>query len=106
MREALALSVDRNSIHSVLLQSQGEISGALLPQWLSGYSFLFPSARNLPRARQLSAGAAPLTFAYDRQDAMMRSIGERIAVNVMEAGIVLRTAIGAADVRLVQLPVT
>ena len=42
LREALALAVDRSAIHTVLLQRQGEISGALLPQWLSGYAFLFP----------------------------------------------------------------
>ena len=51
VREALALAVDRSAIHAVLLQRQGEISGALLPQWLSGYAFLFPdSARPGARA--------------------------------------------------------
>jgi MarR-like DNA-binding transcriptional regulator SgrR of sgrS sRNA len=106
MREALALSIDREAIHSVLLQSQGEISGALLPRWLSGYSFLFPAQRNLARARQLVAGGAAPTFAYDRQDAILRAVGGRIAVNAMEAGIVLRNSNGAADVRLLKLPVT
>ena len=56
-REALALAVDRSAIHSVLLQRQGEVSGALLPQWLSGYAFLFPATADLGRARQLAAGA-------------------------------------------------
>ena len=62
VREALALAVDRSAIHAVLLQRQGEISGALLPQWLSGYAFLFPTAADLPRARSLAAGARPLTL--------------------------------------------
>jgi peptide/nickel transport system substrate-binding protein len=106
VREALALSLDRAAIHSVLLQRQGEASGALLPRWLSGYSFLFSVERNVARARQLVAGAPPLAFAYDRQDTILRPVGERIAVNASEAGITLRTATGAPDVRLVRLPVT
>jgi ABC-type transport system substrate-binding protein len=54
-REALALAVDRSAIHSVLLQRQGEASGALLPQWLSGYAFLFP-ANCRPGARAPTRG--------------------------------------------------
>src|ERR1035437_9802448 len=54
VREALALAVDRSAIHTVLLQRQGEISGALLPQWLSGYASLFTAAADLGRARQLA----------------------------------------------------
>jgi hypothetical protein len=103
-REALALSIDRWAIHTVLLQRQGEPSGALLPRWLSGYSFLFPAVRNVTRAKQL--GSPPLAFAYERQDALLRPIGERIAVNASEAGITLRNAPGNADVRLVRLAIT
>jgi peptide/nickel transport system substrate-binding protein len=106
VREALALSIDRATINSVLLQKQGEPSAALLPRWLSGYSFLFPAARNLARAKQLAASAAPLAFAYDRQDAILRPVGERIAVNASEAGIVLKSSMGSADVRLLSLPIT
>lgn len=105
-REALALSIDRATINNVLLQKQGEPSAALLPRWLSGYSFLFPVARNVARARQLAVSSTPLAFAYDRQDAILRPVGERIAVNASEAGIVLRTSTGPADVRLLRLPIT
>ena len=105
-KEALALSIDRATINNVLLQKQGEPSAALLPRWLSGYSFLFPAARNLARAKQLAVSSQPLAFAYDRQDEILRPIGDRIAVNASEAGITLRTASGAADVRLVRLPIT
>jgi len=110
VREAVSLSIDRAAIRRVLLKDHGEISGALLPQWLSGYSFLFVGKRDLVRARQLAAGAAPLAFAYDRQDNVLRSIAERISVNAMEAGITMRPAAAPADirtdVRLVILPVT
>jgi len=106
VREAVALSIDRAAIHNVMLQKQGEITGALLPRWLSGYSFLFPVERNVARAKQLAPAPSLLAFAYDRQDAMMRAIGERIAVNASEAGIAMRLAAGQADVRLIRLPVT
>lgn len=103
-REALSLSIDRSAIQRVLLDRQGDISGALLPQWLSGYAFLFRSERNLVRAKTLAKGALPLTFGYDRDDLLIRSIGERIAVNATEAGLTLRYSGGACDVRLKRLP--
>ncbi len=106
MREAIALSIDKVVIRRVLLKEHGDITGALLPQWLSGYSFLFDSKRDVARARQLAAGSPQLTFAYDRQDAVLRSIGERISVNAMEAGITMRPGNGMSDVRLVMIPVT
>jgi MarR-like DNA-binding transcriptional regulator SgrR of sgrS sRNA len=105
-REALAMSIDRATINRVLLQQQGEPSAALLPRWLSGYSFLFPAARNIARAKELAAHSTPLAFSYDRQDAILRPIGERIAVNAGEAGIVLKSSAGSADVRLLSLPIT
>ncbi len=104
-REAVALSIDRTAIYNVLLQKTGEISGALLPQWLSGYAFLFPAERNVARARQLAAGAT-LSLAYDRQDNLIRAIGERISVNASESGISLRQAAGTADVKLIETPVS
>jgi len=105
-RQALALSIDRTAIFNVLLQKQGEISGALLPRWLTGYSFLFPAERDLVKAKQLVPAPQALTFGYDRQDAVIRPIAERIAVNASESGITLRPSAGGADVRLVRLPVT
>ncbi|MGB7625726.1 MAG: ABC transporter substrate-binding protein, partial [Candidatus Acidiferrum sp.] len=41
LREALALSLDRGTMANVLLQKQAEPAATLLPQWLSGYAFLF-----------------------------------------------------------------
>jgi ABC-type transport system substrate-binding protein len=105
VRETLTLAIDRGAIHSVLLQKQGESSGALLPQWLSGYAFVFPTARDLTRARQLAGQPRTLTFAYDRQDPLQRSIAERITLNAAEAGLTLRPAPPPADVRLVALRV-
>ncbi len=91
LREAIALSIDRATIQNVLLQRQGASSGALLPQWLSGYAFLFADARDLERARLIASRAtAPVTVTYDPQDAVLRAIAERIAVNAHEAGITIR----------------
>jgi peptide/nickel transport system substrate-binding protein len=103
-REAVVLAIDRLAIQRVLLDRQGDISGALLPQWLSGYAFLFTSERDLARAKILARGAAPLEFDYDHADPLIRSIAERIAVNASEAGLVLRAGRGVCDVRLRRLP--
>ena len=102
VREALVLALDRSAIHAVLLQRQGEVSGALLPQWLSGYAFLFPVAADLSRARQLAAGARPLTLGVP--DAAMRPIAERIVVNARDVGLAISvTQSGGADVSLLEL---
>jgi peptide/nickel transport system substrate-binding protein len=111
LREALALSLDRRAIHEVLLQRQGEPSAGLLPQWISGYSFLFPSQQNLERARQLRSEARTnsLILNYDYSDALARSIAERVALNAREAGISVQTvsenlsARSTGDARVIRL---
>jgi hypothetical protein len=105
VREALALAVDRAAILTVLLQRQGEISGALLPQWLSGYAFLFPASSDLGRARTLAAGAHPLSLSVS--DAGLRAMADRIALNARDAGLTVNSApqgaqAAAADIRLME----
>jgi ABC-type transport system substrate-binding protein len=104
LREALALSIDRGAILNVLLQKHGEAAGGLLPQWLSGYAVLFPTARDATRARELVTGAPVLSLAYDPGDALARMVADRIAVNAREAGIRLLAPAqtGNADLRLVR----
>jgi ABC-type transport system substrate-binding protein len=107
IREALALVVDRAAIHNVLLQRQGEVSAALLPQWLSGYAFLFPTAVDSARARTLVAGlpAAVRSISLGVEDAAERPIAERIALNARDAGLAVSVVSQAAgaDVRLVEV---
>jgi ABC-type transport system substrate-binding protein len=95
-REALALSIDRASIHSVLLQRQGDAAGGLLPQWLSGYAFLFPMARDLERAKQLwnsmTPARASVVLSFEPGDALAQSVAERVVVNARDAGIPLQAA--------------
>jgi ABC-type transport system substrate-binding protein len=107
IREALALAVDRAAIHNVLLQRQGEVSAALLPQWLSGYAFLFPVAADAARARALMAGipAAGRAISLSVEDAAARPIAERIALNARDAGLAVSVVAQSAssDARLVEL---
>ena len=107
LRQGIALAIDRAAIQSVLLQRQGEVSGALLPQWISGYAFLFPTAVDLTTARQLRnqvAAFAPLTLAYDPSDPLSRAIAERIAVNARDINVTVQpVANGTADMSLVRV---
>ncbi len=111
VREAIALAIDRDAIVNVLLQRHGEAAGGLLPNWITGYSFLFATAPQVTRARQLRAEArqaAPLTLVYDAGDLLARLVAERIALNVAEAGITLKTLpstqnITVPDIELVRV---
>jgi peptide/nickel transport system substrate-binding protein len=95
LREALSLSLDRGTMASVLLQKQAEPAAALLPQWLSGYAFLFNVDTNLERAKELrrglpaneAAGAEPLRLHVDPAGDLAKLLGERVAVNARQAAI-------------------
>jgi ABC-type transport system substrate-binding protein len=119
VREALAQSIDRDSIVNFILQKTGEPAGGLLPQWSSGTAFLFPTTTDPARAKELwsqIAGAPKLVLGYDSADPLEQSVAERIVVIAREAGIALAvqaiagagpTAAAAApsgfDARLVRL---
>src|SRR6185437_2848576 len=89
IRQALSLAIDRPSLIDFVLQKEGAPAGALLPQWSSGYEFLFSTASDAASARQLASQispAQPLRLGYDAEDPMERMIAERIAVNAQAAG--------------------
>lgn len=98
LREALALSLDRGTMANVLLQKQAEPATALLPQWLSGYAFLFNAETNLDRAKELrrmlpsnEAGAgSPLRLRVDPAGEMAKLLAERVAVNARQAAILVQ----------------
>jgi peptide/nickel transport system substrate-binding protein len=108
LREALALSVERGSIRSVLLQGAGQPSGSILPNWMSGYGFVFASGADLVRARQAreQVHTAPTwTIGYGEADPVDRLLAERIALNAKDAGLSLQpTSAAGADLRLVRIP--
>lgn len=90
IRQALSLAIDRSSLVDFVLQKEGAPAGALLPQWSSGYEFLFSTAPDTAAARQITSQISPahaLRLGYDADDSMERMIAERIAVNAQAAGI-------------------
>jgi len=107
-REALALSIDRNLLNQVVLQKGGEPAGGLLPDWLTGYSFLFSNTADLARAQQLRAEvprAPAWTFNFDGTDPLARVLAERIVLNANDAGLRLQLSNqGPPDIRLVRVP--
>jgi peptide/nickel transport system substrate-binding protein len=98
LREALSLSLDRQTIAGVLLQKQAEPASSLLPQWLSGYAFLFHMDANLEHAKEiratlpasLTSGADPLRLRVDVPGDVPKLLGERVAINARQAGISLQ----------------
>jgi len=108
LREALGLSVERGSMHSVLLQGAGQPTGSLLPTWISGYGFVFPTQSNLPKARQLRDQVRQTriwTMGYDANDPLARLLVERIALNAKDAGLSLvPTSAGSTDLRFMRIP--
>ena len=107
LREALSLSIDRVSIRSVLLQGQGDLAGGILPVWLGGYEFVFPSEFNLTRAQQLRGDVqhAPVwTIGYDANDPLARLVAERVALNARDSGLRLQpTSSGPSDIRVARI---
>jgi ABC-type transport system substrate-binding protein len=98
VREAFSLSLDRGTMANVLLQKQAEPAAALLPQWLSGYAFLFNVDTNLERAKELrralpantATGAQPLRLRVDPAGDLAKLLGERVAVNARQASILVQ----------------
>ena len=87
LRGAIALAVDRAALNNVLFQRQGEVTASLLPQALTGYSFLFPVDRDLNKAHELRGGLAHalLTLSVEGSG-VMQLVAQRIALNLREAG--------------------
>jgi ABC-type transport system substrate-binding protein len=108
LRGAIAAAVDRSALYNVIFQKQGEITASLLPQRLTGYSFLFPAARDMNKAQELRGGltSGQLTLATD-SDGAMQLAAQRIALNLRESGFNVQMApAGAnyADLILRKLP--
>ena len=105
--EALALSIDRAPIATVLTQRRGEPAFSLLPVWLSGYGFLFNTTPDLARARDMVAPVklSALTLSYPPNDSFARSVAERVALNAHDAGVPLQPVPGSnGNLRLIRVP--
>jgi ABC-type transport system substrate-binding protein len=96
IREALSQSINRATISNFILQKKAVPANGLLPQWLTGYEFLFPGGMNLERAKELRAETAslvivpPISLAYDFADPVAKLVAERLALDAREAGITVQ----------------
>jgi len=108
LRQALALSVERGSIRNVLLQGTGQAAGGILPNWMSGYEFVFAAEADLAKARHLREQARAIpswTIGYDTNDSVSRLLVDRIALNAKDAGLALQpSAAATTDLKLVRIP--
>lgn len=110
LREALSLSIDRPLMNRVLLQSDGEPAGSLLPTWMTGYGFVFSPEANQGRAKQLRSDSGQTrawTLGYDSDDALARVVAERVLLNARDVGLNIQITTSAiADMRLLRTPLT
>jgi peptide/nickel transport system substrate-binding protein len=108
LREALALSIERSSMRSVLLEGAGQLAASILPNWMSGYGFVFSTDADLAQARKDREQVQRLpawTMSYDPSDAMARLLAERVALNARDAGITMQVTSGASgDIRVMRIP--
>jgi peptide/nickel transport system substrate-binding protein len=109
-REALSWTVERGSMHNVLLRGAGEESASLLPAWISGYGFLIPREADLTKARQLRDQVRTVpnwSLGYDSRDPIAGLIAQRVSLNAKDAGLSVRPdpMAAPADLRLVRIPV-
>ena len=116
VREALSDSIDRAALANFVLQKEAEPAGGLLPQWLSGYEFMFPTTADPAHGREIISQISPLPstllLGYDLSDALGQAVAERIAVNASDAGIRVSTKgmapgqTSGVDARVVRLRMT
>jgi peptide/nickel transport system substrate-binding protein len=108
LRTAIAHAIDRGALYSVIFQKQGVVTASLLPESLTGYSFLFPADRDLSKANEARGGLnpPPLTLKADG-DGALQLTAQRLALNLREAGFNMEPAGNAqhADLVLTELPV-
>jgi MarR-like DNA-binding transcriptional regulator SgrR of sgrS sRNA len=103
LRAALSNAIDRASLSNVVFQGGGEATGSLLPNWLTGFGFVFSSSGG-SRERGLQQ-RAPLTLSYNVADPLARILADRILLNAKDAGIILQAGNGDnADMRLARMP--
>lgn len=106
-RDALRLSIERQSMHNVLLQGAGQPTASLLPTWMSGYGFVFSTEPDRLRAQQLRdqiPGVPSFALGYDSNDSLARLLAERIALNARDAGLSVQLNASASELRVVRIP--
>jgi len=103
LRNSLAMSIDSAALNNVVFQAAGEPSGAVLPNWLSGYGFVYPSG-GAGATRPRAPHPVTWTLSCDSTDPVARIAADRILLNAKDVGINLQIVNSdAADIRLVKL---
>ena len=98
----MALSIDSAALNTVVFQSAGEPTGALLPNWFSGYGFIFPAGGFASRSR--APHSVVWTLSCDSSDPSARIAADRIALNAKDAGITLQLVNSDnPDIKLVKI---
>jgi MarR-like DNA-binding transcriptional regulator SgrR of sgrS sRNA len=102
LRGLLARTIDTVALNNVVFQGGGEPTAAMLPNWLSGYAFIFAGT---PTTRERATQRAGWTSAYDANDPTARIVADRINLNAKDAGIILQPGISDnAELRLTRIP--
>ncbi len=94
MRQAISAAVDRTSLLNVIFQKQGEVATGILPNWMTGYDFLFSSGQNLALARDLRNQVkqnGTITISYESGDSIQQLLAERVVLNARDAGIAMQS---------------
>jgi ABC-type transport system substrate-binding protein len=111
-RRAIAGTVNRDAICTVVLQGNGTPAQSILPAWLSGYARVVVASAG-PALSAAAVAALPVdqktvVLRVDPGDAVTQAIAERLAVDAREAGFTIKVQapVGLApraDARLVRV---
>ncbi len=108
-RNALVASLDTTALGDFVMQGGGDPTAALLPNWLSGYAFVFASGRHADQGQQQPSQSRRLlswTLVYDSNDPVAHVIADRVLLNARDAGVSIQLiSSGAADMRLARMPI-
>lgn len=105
MRIALQRSIDSTALNNVIFQAGGEPASGLLPDWLSGYEFLFVPGEQGATPRARTSQHVTWTLGYDATDSLAHVLADRISLNARDAGVTLQLVTSEnSDVRLMRIP--
>ncbi len=93
LRAAIGYAIDRGALANVIFQRQGVPAGAMLPQNVSGFAFLFSADRDVNKAHELRGGVTPPALQLEADgDGALQLAAQRIVLNLREAGFNVQTA--------------
>lgn len=100
MRQAISVAIDRNALLNVIFQRQGEVAAGILPNWMTGYDFLFAAPQDTNLARDLHGQArqsGAITISYESGDGIQQLLADRVVLNARDAGIAMQAVPRHAD---------